>query len=446
MFYTAEKRKAKLDEIRNNPREEVKNKSLPFEYNGNPRYEAKVYKIPLEYLIFNQFNARIADELKTYQAIGVGDDREYNEALEQKIKDILWEQGGKNQITLTDLKKRGQNVPGVVTADGVIVSGNRRAMLLSRLKEEGESNTYFIAAILDEAYDGNKKMIVRLEARLQHTEIGTQDYGATAKQFSVFNMRKNLNLDWKEIASDMAESENKVKQYYEEMITMLDYLAVIGTPNVYTNLRIRGTKGTKEEAFRQTNSNYKNMIGANAKLKLDWPYDDNTADQYKEVMYDYIRAYNLSDTSNFRKIGPGSAKDKKGFLANEKIWNEFYESHIKITHPATTKLKDFDEYASMPECKGLDPKQIAEKRESEWEKQTSNALKNNFEKFEERINSINRENEPGERIRLALSHLKLINHEEIKLLNEIPNNSTILDQLNEIEKKIKEIHKEIEQN
>ena len=105
-------------------------------------------QIRLDHLIFNQFNARIADELKTYQASALGEDHEYNEALEDKIKDILWSQGGKNKETEADLKKKGQLEPGVVTADGVIVSGNRRAMLLSRLNQE-----YFEGVILDEAYD-----------------------------------------------------------------------------------------------------------------------------------------------------------------------------------------------------------------------------------------------------------------------------------------------------
>ena len=244
MFYSAEKRKAFLDKIKKDEKP-LTNKNLQFEYDGNPMHSPPVYRIKLDYLIFNQYNARIADELKTYQAVDLGDDKDYNEDLEEKIKDILWNQGGKNVATLESMDKAGQITPGVVTADGIIVSGNRRAMLLSRLNKE-----YFEGVILDEAHDGNKTMIALLEARLQHKNIGAQDYSATAKQFAVYQMHKELNIDWPEIADSQNESVTKVKQYYEEMVTMLDYLNSIGTPNVYTNLRILGTKGTKEETFR----------------------------------------------------------------------------------------------------------------------------------------------------------------------------------------------------
>ena len=214
MIYTTEKRKAYLDHVKNN------SKSLSwmqFEYDGNPMHKAPVYKIKLDYLIFNQFNARIADELKTYQAVGLGEDQEYNEALEEKIKKILWEQGGKNKATLEDIKLKGQMEPGVVTADGVIVSGNRRGMLLSELDRE-----YFEGVILDEAYDGNKTLIVRLEASLQNRVIGPPQFTLERKQLEVYTMRKVYNMSWEEISYAMNETESKLKQYFEKGVEIRD--------------------------------------------------------------------------------------------------------------------------------------------------------------------------------------------------------------------------------
>ena len=436
MFYTAEKRKAYLDDLKNNSKPI---KDHQFEYDGNPTYTAPVYKIKLDYLIFNQFNARIADELKTYQAVGLGEDQEYNEALEEKIKKILWEQGGKNKATLEDIKVKGQMEPGVVTADGVIVSGNRRGMLLSELGRE-----YFEGVILDEAYEGNKTLIVRLEASLQNRVIGAQEYGATAKQFAVHTMRKEHNLSWEEISYDMNETESKVKQYYEEMMTMLEYLQNIGTPNVYTNLRIQGKKGTKEEVFRETNKHYKKMVGANASLKIDWAYNDDNADQYKEVMYDFIRAYNLGAPAMYRRIGPGTG-EKKGILANEALWKDFYEAHTQITHDVTANLKSFAEYASMQEYKDLEPKEIAEVREQDWVQRVGDALRDNYEEYVDYIEALNKESEPGEKIRKALSHLSGISEEDMLILKESPKLSVINDQLSEMDSKITKILQIIEE-
>mgnify|MGYP006075847989 CR=1 FL=1 len=428
MFYHENKRKEYLDSLKKNG-ETIKNHQ--FRYQGNARHQAPVYRIRLDHLIFNQFNARIADELKTYQSVALGEDHPYDEALEEKIKDILWNQGGKNQETLDDIKEAGQTTPGVVTADGVIVSGNRRAMLLSRLKME-----YFEGVILDEAYEGNKTLIVRLEASLQHNKVSEQDYSATAKQFSVYTMRKEHNLDWDEISSDMNESITKIKMYYEEMITMLEYLSLIGTPNVYTNLRITGTKGTKEEAFRETNKNYKKMLGSNASMQLEWPYTDDDADKYKEIMYDYIRAYNLGAPANFRKIGPGQGL-KKGILSNEKLFKEFYEKHISITHPATHILKTLAEYAELPECENLEPREIAERRESDWIKDTDEALLKNYEDFVVRIDEVNKDNEPAEKLRKVFDILQSI--DSIEELNLAPDMLLLKNHVSEISSIIKEI-------
>ena len=428
MFYSAEKRKAYLDELKKNS---TPIKEHPFEYDGNPRHKGKVFKIRLDHLIFNQFNARIADELKTYQASALGEDHEYNEALEDKIKDILWSQGGKNKETEADLKKKGQLEPGVVTADGVIVSGNRRAMLLSRLNQE-----YFEGVILDEAYDGNKTMIVRLEASLQHRVVGSQEYGATAKQFAVYTMKEDHKLECSEIAEDMNETIPKVKQYYDEMKTMLEYLKIIGTPHVYTNLRIQGNKGTKEETFRETNKHYNKMIGDKASLKLDWGYTEEDADKYKEIMYDYIRAYNLGAPALYRRIGPGTIK-QKGILSNQVIFNDFYEEHKKITNPVTEKLESFEEYADQPENDGLDPKQIADKRESKWIKDVGEGLLKNYQKYVEKIDALHREVEPEDKINKALSNLEGISSDDLLAIKESPNLENVLTQLNSIQYHVK---------
>ena len=400
MFYPAEKRKNYLKDLRiNGTKEEGK---FGFTYKGDPRFKGDVYKVKLDHLIFNQFNTRIYTELKTFQSEALGEIHEYDQALEDKIKNILWAQGGKNQITLESLKKKGQEKPGVVTADGVIVSGNRRAMLLSKAGIEE-----FKAVILDEAYDGNRKMVDMLEASLQNDDVGQQEYSATAKQQAVYNFYETHKLDWPEILPLMPVGETiaKIKSYYEEYVLMLDYLETIGTPNILTNLRINGGKGTKEEAFRETNKNYKRMIGNNATLTLDWAYDEEDADKYKEIMYDYIRAYNLGAPANYRKIGPGTGR-LKGILSNEALFKEFYQKHIEITHPVTQKLKDLSVYSDLPECENLEPQEVANRRESDWTEEVSDKMEKNFDDFVIQVEALQREQEPAEKIRKALELLQ----------------------------------------
>jgi len=430
-MFPADQRKAHLQDLKaNGTREPGK---LAFTYKNNPRFEGDIHKVKLDHLIFNQFNTRIFTELKTYQSNALGEVHEYDEALEDKIKDILWAQGGINQLTLDDLSRRGQIKAGVVTADGVIVSGNRRAMLLLKAGVEE-----FKAVILDESYDGNRKLIDMLEASLQNDDVGQEKYSAIAKQQAVWNFYENHKLDWPEILPLMGHEETipKIKMYYEEYILMLDYLVTIGTPNILTNLRIRGEKGTKEEAFRETNKNYKRMIGNNANLGLDWAYDEDDADKYKEIMYDYIRAYNLGAPANFRKIGPG-ASNKKGILSNEDLFKEFYAKHIEITHPATQSLKDLSEYADLPECESLEPDELANRRESDWTEEVSDEMLRNFDEFVAKVEALAREKEPAERIRKALELLEGLG--PLENLKDSENPALVKDQVNEIDNIIRDI-------
>lgn len=57
------------------------------------------------------------------------------------IEKYLWEsEETKNQATMNDLIKNGQNVAGVVTIDGKIADGNRRASLLRKILKDYENN------------------------------------------------------------------------------------------------------------------------------------------------------------------------------------------------------------------------------------------------------------------------------------------------------------------
>ena len=81
----------------------------------------------------------------------------------------------RNKTTMESLLKNGQQRYGIVTSDGTIVDGNRRAMLLNRLfykreelgysYEEVEKCKYFLAIILPD--DAEEKDIQQLETIYQ---------------------------------------------------------------------------------------------------------------------------------------------------------------------------------------------------------------------------------------------------------------------------------------
>ena len=78
----------------------------------------------------------------------------------------------KNEETLKSLTKLGQEKVGIITEDGIIIDGNRRAMLLNRIPQID----YFKAIILPVEHDGNPLEIEKVETRYQLGEERKLDY------------------------------------------------------------------------------------------------------------------------------------------------------------------------------------------------------------------------------------------------------------------------------
>lgn len=128
----------------------------------------QVWEIPMEALIYNQYNGRIGSVVKSYekQSHTLNPEDENDAAL---IEKFLWDSKlDANKNTLESLKKTGQIKFGIVSSDGVIIDGNRRASLMNKIRkgikstqEEKDRCAFFKAVILPE--NATKKEILQLE-------------------------------------------------------------------------------------------------------------------------------------------------------------------------------------------------------------------------------------------------------------------------------------------
>ena len=130
-------RKAKLEELRKNNNNKAMT-GIPLRYKGTTRTEV-VWRIPLDYLIYNKYNGRIGSEVLSYEK----QNGELNAELDSDRKTIekflFLSKEDRNKATMKSLLESGQQRHGIVTADGVIVDGNRRAMLLNKLFHNHEA-------------------------------------------------------------------------------------------------------------------------------------------------------------------------------------------------------------------------------------------------------------------------------------------------------------------
>ena len=144
----------------------------PLLYRGE-RKSFDVWEIPMECLIYNQYNGRIGSVVKSYE--------KQNHKLDPELADdaaliekFLWQsKADKNEKTMGSLRQVGQLKFGIVTSDGVIVDGNRRASLMNRIlrdtiatQEEKNRCKFFRAVILPKNKNSTELCKVVFEARL----------------------------------------------------------------------------------------------------------------------------------------------------------------------------------------------------------------------------------------------------------------------------------------
>lgn len=117
-------RKQKLIELKQN-HNSIAMTGIPLRYRGTTLIET-VYKIPLDYLIYNKYNGRIGSVVLSYEKQNgqINAELEHDKKL---IEQFLYDsKKDRNKTTMDSLLKNGQQRYGIVTADGIVIDGNRR--------------------------------------------------------------------------------------------------------------------------------------------------------------------------------------------------------------------------------------------------------------------------------------------------------------------------------
>ena len=305
----------------------------------------KVYRIPLQCLSYNPYNTRFLAQAKTLEKRLGRQLRDDNLEDVRKIEQFIWEEKeAANDSTIDSLIRDGQLQPGVVTIDGIILSGNRRFRLINEISRNKskylsdhvnlDSLDYFEAAILDQELD--QKEIVRYESFYQYGSEDKKDYTPIQKYIAA-HAQKELGFSDEEIAINFstltANNPNVVKKWHEIYELMEEYLEYIGEEGIYTNLE------GKEEAFLRLRADYKSLENGRGNTSVMWEYDENDLTDLKFRYFDYIRK-GLS-THNFRIF-------KKAFM-NERDWHSFNEKVEDELEPVDSFQEYRDNYEDLDE-------------------------------------------------------------------------------------------------
>jgi hypothetical protein len=383
-------------------------------YKGQER-KFDVYQIPLEYLVYNPYNGRIGTKVKTFEVTSHKLNPENQDDI-NIIEQFLWDsKPDRNKKTLKSLLKIGQQEYGIVSKNGYIIDGNRRASILNKInnnKEEYSKNydirscSYFNAIILDDNAD--QKEILQLETMYQMGREEKLDYNATEKYLKCQQLNEvGYSLD--EIAEMMGESNTKNVQKYLDILELMDqYLDYYGYNNMYSMLDKR------EGPFVDLNNYEKAYRSKSGNAKTNWNPQDDDISEMLQISFDYICAqYEGKEFRNIAKNGKLSVP--QSFFASKKLWDEFRDKHFEtIEAIEEDSIEEFLSRASNDE-------EIIDSltdRDEEWTKNVINPLTQNLKHTKDKLNNIQQADKPLTLLERAKSALLEIDETQASLYSE----------------------------
>ncbi len=342
-----------------------------------------VWEIPLDALIYNQYNGRIGSVVKSFE--NQNHKLEPEKAEDSKIiENFLWESKiSANTNTLDSLRKTGQIKFGIVTCDGLIIDGNRRASLMNRIRhsnkctqEEKDRCAYFKAVILPDS--ATKKDILQLETSFQMGEDQKVDYNPIEKYLKCKDL-EDAGFTRDEIASFMGIAKKDVDLNLEILELMDQYLAYNDYDGIYT------LANGHEDSFQKLNAAMKQYKQGVANM---WAYTETDLNDMLCVAFDYIRL-NLPQ-NDIRDIFRKPGKKSNSIFGDKERWNKFFEKHQQ--NLSTFQEKPVDEYISH--SGGEDITKCLKARDEEWKKKMESLLVDTFEEAQDEIDSQMKANAP----------------------------------------------------
>lgn len=389
-----------------------------------------VFKIPLEYLVYNKYNGRILSRTQSLEKQNYVIDVESAEG-KARIEDLLWKSNEqRNDSTLKSIRDYGQQKVGIITKDGIIIDGNRRAMLLNR----GKKYDYFKAVVLDVTLEENPLEIEKLETTYQMGEDEKVGYNATEKYIKSKLLYKKLtqkiyssNIDKHtpdktaidKISKWMGQDSSEVIKYLNTMEIMDDYLQYLDYDGMYTQLDKR------EDQFLNLTKWLDNFYDEKSRRAFDG-YKNSDVDDLKLIAFDYIRIQ--YEGKEFRKIADGNKENH--FFGDKEIWKNFSKIHFEKKNLIEETIIDLN---------SRDLKSHLDSRDSEFYEKSKLGKEKSFlvENLETHRTKLGNNQAAGQPIKLVEKSIDAIN--AIKTNHNSFAEPDVQEQLSELSKKVMSI-------
>lgn len=426
----AEERKQKIQEITRSNVFSTDGKGKRLRYRGEVKTFVE-YEIPIELLVYNVENGRIASLVKSFEKEHSTLNPERKEDALQIARFLYDSNDTANKKTKKDIAENGQLETGIITCDGVIVDGNRRAsLMLSILNDESYPPAVrarcekFRTVVLPE--DADEKEILRLETTFQ---MGTDEkvgYNAIEKYLHAYDMQEK-GFSIADIEEYMGlESTSKVNELLQVKGLIDDYLDYYDYTGIYTRLP-RGF----EDDLQKLNQAIKKIKDG----RIGWIPNDRLVEveiDLKCICFDFIRLNAKSrEGFDFRAI---ASTANNNFLLNEEVWNRFVEAWQNALKGI--KEESIDEVLATSKGAG-DTDRILENRDNKWRKAVGESLMEGFSDAKNTIENQKEKSRPSFLLRKAINALREI---DVDTLVASKDKQGLNDQLSQISSICDKLH------
>lgn len=405
------------------------------------RYRGQVktfieFEIPMDLLVYNVENGRIASLVKSFE-------REHSslnperEADAKQIARFLYDSNDiANKKTIKSIAENGQLESGIITSDGVLVDGNRRASLMIEIlqnpndysPEEKARCEKFRAVVLPE--DADEKEILRLETTYQMGSDEKVGYNAIEKYLHARDML-DKGFSTMDISEYMGlESVSRVQELLDVVELIDDYLDYYEYTGIYTRL----PRGFEDDLLKLNQAIKKIRSG-----KIGWiPTDklEEVENDLKCICFDFIRLNAKSQEGfDFRAIASTSGNN---FLANENIWNKFVNGWQNATEHVSEETID----NVLASSRGAsDTERLLESRDNKWRDNVGEKLIEVFSDAKNTIDNQKEKEKPSILLRRAINALEQVNTETISSAKDKNGILSQIEELHKICEKLKEAAK-----
>ena len=403
-------------------------------YKGETK-EFKIFEIPMEALIYNVQNGRIGSLVKTFEhSYGVLDPEKPEDSL--TIAKMLYSSNEPaNKKTRADIAKCGQMEAGIITADGILVDGNRRASLMWSILNDPDADPNekarcerFRTVVLPE--NATQKDILRLETTYQ---LGTDEkvgYNAIEKYLHARDMEeKGFSIG--EIEEYMGETNSSVQELLEVATLIDDYLDNCDCVGLYTRL----PKGFEDDLLKLNTAIKKIRKGS-----ISWiPTTrlNKVETDLKAVCFDYIRLnMKKEDGFEFRDILQTSGGN---FLQNEDVWNDFVENWQNAVDEVEEESID----AIIDRASGDDLERELNKRDNQWREKVKDSMKDAFKNAKDIIDNQREKEKPTALLRKVINAL---NGVDLETVYRMTDKTELKEQMKEITRLLEDVNSAIAGN